>query len=110
MSPQHRLPSVVVMKQKVMNQTRVGTVLSARRRSCNHCGTPQVHSLVRSGVRRYLRWGPPAYCLDQFAMCNACLTRQPLDGWFDGPTEPVTASLVIDLREYPAAGRTLQEA
>jgi hypothetical protein len=98
------------MKQKVMKQTRVGTVLSARRRSCNRCGTPQVHSLVRSGVRRWLRWGPPAYCLEQFAMCNACLTRQPLDGWFDGPTEPVTAPLVVDLREYKAADRALQEA
>jgi hypothetical protein len=110
MSPQHPVLSVVLMKQRVMNQARVGTVLSARRRSCSHCGTAQVHSLVRSGVRRWLRWGPPAYCLEQFAMCNACLTRQPLDGWFDGPTEPVTAPLVVDLREYQAAGRTLQEA
>ncbi len=93
-----------------MKQTRVGTVLSARRRSCNQCGTPQVHSLVRSGVRRMLWWGPPAYCLDQFAMCNACLTRQPLDGWFDGPTELVTAPLSIDLREYERADRALQEA
>src|SRR5947209_7389207 len=105
------------MKERVMKQTRVGTVLSARRRSCNRCGTPQVHSLVRSGVPRWLRWGPPAYCLDQFAMCNACRTRQPLDGWFDGTTEPVHAPLVLVLPEpaapepeYVGAERALQEA
>jgi hypothetical protein len=98
------------MKHSVMKQTRVGTVLSARRRSCTQCGTSQVHSLVRSGVRRWLRWGPPAYCLDQFAMCNACLTRQPLDGWFDGPFEPVTAPPLLDLQEYERAGRAMQEA
>jgi hypothetical protein len=98
------------MKETVLKQRRVGTVLSARRRSCNQCGTPQVHSLVRSGVRRWLRWGPPAYCLEQFAMCNACLTRQPLDGWFDGPTEPVTAPLVLVLPEQSPAEWALQRA
>jgi hypothetical protein len=98
------------MKQRVMRQRRVGTVLSARLRSCTSCGDAQVHSLVRSGVRRWLRWGPPTYCIEQFAMCNACRTRQPLDGWFDGPTEPVNVPLTILLPEYEAAGRMLQEA
>jgi hypothetical protein len=98
------------MKQKVMKQTRVGTVLSARRRSCTQCRTPQVHSLVRAGVRRWLRWGPPAYMLEQYAVCNTCYTRQPLDGWFDGPTEPVTIPRMIDLTEYERTGRTLQSA
>ncbi|BEP12140.1 hypothetical protein acdb102_04510 [Acidothermaceae bacterium B102] len=102
--------SVNGMKERVLKQSRVGTVLSARVRSCTSCGDGQIHSLVRSGVRRWLRWGPPAYCLDQFAMCNACLTRQPLDGWFDGPTEPVTLPLSVVLPEYETAGLLLQEA
>jgi hypothetical protein len=93
-----------------MRQSRVGTVLSVRRRACDRCGTAEIHSLVRSGVRRWLRWGPPTYCLDQFAMCNACFTRQPLDGWFDGPTEPVTLPLQVVLPEYQTAARALQEA
>ena len=71
-SPQHPVLSVEDMKERVLKQSRVGTVLSARVRSCTSCGDGQIHSLVRSGVRRWLRWGPPAYCLDQFAMCNAC--------------------------------------
>jgi len=96
-----------------MKQSRVGTVLSARLRSCTRCGDAQVHSLVRSGIRRFLRWGPPTYCIEQFAMCNACRTRQPLDGWFDGPTEPVQApSLPVSLvlPEYSPADKVLQEA
>jgi hypothetical protein len=98
------------MKHNVMKQTRVGTVLSARRRSCTQCGTTQVHTLVRAGVRRWLRWGPPAYMLEQYALCNTCCTRQPLDGWFDGPTEPVTIPRMIDLTEYERTGRTLLSA
>src|SRR3954469_9901790 len=109
-STQHPVPSVVAMRERVMKQSRVGTVLSARLRSCTRCEDDQVHSLVRSGVRRWLRWGPPTYCLEQFAMCNACRTRQPLDGWFDGPTQPVTLPLSEILPEYQDAGLQLQEA
>lgn len=96
------------MKQTILKQARVGTALSARRRTCTQCRTAQVHTLVRAGFRRWLRWGPPAYLLEQYALCNACRTRQPLDGWFDGPTEPVPSPRVIDLTEYERAGRTLQ--
>lgn len=97
-------------KKNVLRQNRVGTVLSARRRTCTECSTPQVQTLVRAGVRRWLRWGPPAYLLEQFALCNACGTRQPLDGWFDGPTEPVSIPKQIDLAEYERAGRALSRA
>ena len=98
---------------KVMTQSaqfRVGTVLSARRRSCTAGGTPQGHTLVRAGVRRWLRSGPPAYLVEQFALCNACLTRQPLDGWFDGPAEPVNGTRVVNLAEYERSGPLLQSA
>jgi hypothetical protein len=48
--------------------------------------------------------------LEQYALCNACLTRQPLDGWFDGPTEPIPALGVIDLTEYERAEQALLSA
>lgn len=97
------------MNTKRATQTRVGLVLSARLRSCATCGSDQVHSLVRSGVRRFLRWGPPAYCIDQYAFCTTCQTRQPLDGWFDGTTEATTVPLALDLVAYEQQREPHQE-